>query len=77
MGLEKVLNDIKREGKQEGKREGKREGMLEGIKTGIQTGREKEREQVARNLIGMGMDNAMIAQATGLAREQVQELRLR
>ena len=51
----------------EGRLEGKLEGKLEGR-------REKELE-VARNLLGMGLDTAAIAQATGLSADEVEQLK--
>lgn len=64
MGLEKVLDDIKREGKKEGKREGREEGYNKG------------REAVARNLIEMGLDSAAIARATGFPLETIERMML-
>jgi predicted transposase/invertase (TIGR01784 family) len=59
MGLEKVLDDIKREGKREGRQEGKQEG----------------KEEVAKRMIDLGLDVSVIVAATGFSPEKIDQLR--
>jgi predicted transposase/invertase (TIGR01784 family) len=70
MGLENILDDIKREGKMEGRMEGrvegKREGRVEGKREGI--------EEVAKRLIDMGFDISSIVAATGFPVDRVKKL---
>ena len=47
----------------------------EGIEQGIERGIERGKEQVARNLLGKGMDVADVQEATGLSLERVEELK--
>jgi predicted transposase/invertase (TIGR01784 family) len=63
MGLEKVLDDIKREGRREGKKEGRREGKREG------------KEEVAKRMIDLGLDVSVIVAATGFSPEKIDQLR--
>jgi predicted transposase/invertase (TIGR01784 family) len=56
--------------------EGAREqGRLEGRERGRLEGRVEGRVEVARNMLAMGLDVELIAQATGLAREKLEELK--
>jgi predicted transposase/invertase (TIGR01784 family) len=67
-------NDIlasKREGKQEGIEQGKIEGIEQGKIEGI-----KERNiKIAKNLLKMGMDVAVISQVIGLSKEEIEALK--
>lgn len=59
-----------------GRVEGKEEGIEIGKEEGIEIGKEEGKEVIATNLIKLGlMTNEQIAQATGLAVEQVARLR--
>jgi len=71
MGLEKVLDDIKREGR----KEGFARGVEKGLEKGMEKGTVSAKETVARNLMRMGMDDAAIAHATGFEPERVTAIR--
>lgn len=46
-------------------------GRVEGLAEGMEKGRTEERLLLARKLKSMGMDVALIVQATGLSEEEV------
>jgi YVTN family beta-propeller protein len=91
MGLKKVVDDIRREGerigklkgkmegerigKLKGKMEGKLEGKLEGERIGELKGKLEGKEEVARQLMNMGLDISSIATATGFTVDKVEQLR--
>lgn len=53
------------------------EGKQEGITEGMEKGREEERSEIARKLIGLGLDDATIANATDMTLEEIAQIRLR
>ncbi|MBK5929076.1 Rpn family recombination-promoting nuclease/putative transposase [Halochromatium salexigens] len=62
--------------RQEGRLEGRQEGEQIGMQKGEQIGMQKTAQATARNLIALGLLNdAQIAQATGLSMAQVEALR--
>ena len=63
MGLEKILDDIERKGE------------LKGELKGVKKGEQKGKEDVAKQLIRMGMDDSTIAQATGFSVEIIEDWR--
>ena len=73
-----VLNTAKMEGRAEGRLEGREEGRLEGREEGRLEGREEgrleERLSNARNFKKMGVSPDIIAQATGLSLEEIENL---
>ena len=56
------LDDAKAEGLAEGKAKGKAEGIVEG------------KRQTAKNLLALGMEHTVVAQATGLSESQITSL---
>jgi len=63
-----LLKDAEERGETRGLQRGRAEGLSEG--------RAEGREDTARNLLRLGLlDNAQIAQATGLSEDRVQALR--
>ena len=54
--------------------EGLKKGMKQGIEKGIEQGKLKEKIEIARNLLDI-LDNETIAIKTGLAIEEIEELR--
>jgi predicted transposase YdaD len=87
MGLKKVVDDIRREGERIGKLKGKMagerigklkgklEGKLEGERIGELKGKLEGKEEVARQLMNMGLDISSIATATGFTVDKVEQLR--
>ncbi|WP_248925041.1 hypothetical protein [Paenibacillus hamazuiensis] len=77
MGLQKNLEAIKLRGIEEGIERGIEKGIEKGIEQGIEKGIEKgralERENVVRNLIALGLDNAAIEAATGVPEEKIEQ----
>ncbi|WP_275983440.1 Rpn family recombination-promoting nuclease/putative transposase [Paenibacillus hamazuiensis] len=71
MGLQKNLEAIKLRGIEEGIEK----GIEKGIEEGIEKGRALERENVARNMIALGLDNAAIEAATGVPEEKIEQMR--
>ena len=60
-----ITSDFYAKGKEEGRIEGRSEGKAEGEQIGLQKGEQKLKE-TARNLLKMGIDVQVIADATGL-----------
>jgi hypothetical protein len=52
-----------------------KKGIEQGVKQGIEQGEYRKTLEVARKLIELGMDNALIAQTTNLSDEQIEDLR--
>ena len=64
-------------GKEDGLAEGLERGLQQGREEGLQQGREEKAEaiaQVARNMLSMGLAVDVVAQATGLTKEQLEAL---
>ncbi|WP_257490761.1 Rpn family recombination-promoting nuclease/putative transposase [Anaerosalibacter massiliensis] len=69
-GSEVIMTIIERymeKGRQEGRQEGKQEG--------IQEGRQEEKIEVAKKLIKMGLTIDKVIDATGLKKEEIEEIR--
>lgn len=62
------------EGRQEGILEGRQEGRQEGIQEGRQEGMQQERLSNARKMKDKGLDDATIADITGLTLEEISNL---
>lgn len=69
-----IQNDVIDSAKLEGRLEGREEGRLEGIKEGREKGREQERLSNARKMKDKGLDDATIADITGLTTEEIANL---
>lgn len=77
-----VLTSAKEEGLQEGIQQGVQQGIQQGIQQGMQQGREigreegiqEERIKTAANLKKLGIEASLIAQATGLSQEEIENL---
>ncbi len=67
MALEKVLDDIEREGELRGRLEGRLEGKIEG--------KLEEREQVAMRMIEEQLDSDLISRVTGFSLDKIDQLR--
>lgn len=70
-GLEKGL----KKGLEKGLEKGRKEGLEEGLGKGLEQGREETQRRIALNMLGMNLDVAVIAQASGLTPEQIATLR--
>ena len=62
-------------GREEGREEGRKEGKEEGIKEGREEGSKDERSKIAINLIRLDASCEIIAQATGLSKEEISRLK--
>ena len=62
-------------GREEGREEGRKEGKEEGIKKGREEGSKDERSKIAINLIRLDASCEIIAQATGLSKEEISRLK--
>lgn len=65
----------RKEGLAEGRAEGLAEGRAEGLAEGRVEGRVEASREIALNLIQLGYSDEIIAQATGLSRESILELK--
>ena len=74
-GLKEGREEGHKEGKEEGLKEGRKEGKEEGIKEGREEGSKDERSKIAINLIRLGASCEIIAQATGLSKEEISRLK--
>ena len=52
----------------------RKEGMEKGIEKGIEKGKLEEKKEVARNLLGLGVEVDKIIKATGLTEEDIKKL---
>lgn len=58
----------------EGKAKGLEEGRKEGLKEGMEKGMEKGKLEVAKNMLGLGIEMDKIAKATALPKEEIRKL---
>ena len=57
------------------KREGKEEGLAEGMEKGIEKGMNQRSLEIARKMLAKGMDVATVMEITGLAENQLLQLK--
>ena len=74
-GYVRGLKEGHASGVQEGKKLGIEEGHASGVKEGLARGIAENQRDIAANMLAMGMDIPVIAKATGLAEEDIAELR--
>lgn len=75
ISVEKTLyNSAERKGMKKGLEEGRQKGLEEGRQEGLEEGIEKERLSNARRMKEKGLDAALIADITGLTREEIEKL---
>ena len=74
-GREEGREEGHKVGKEEGLKEGRKEGKEEGIKEGREEGSKDERSKIAINLIRLDASCEIIAQATGLSKEEISRLK--
>ncbi len=74
-GTEEGLKQGKEEGLKQGKEEGLKQGKEEGLKQGKEEGKKEERQQIARNLLSMEIETEKIMEATGLAKEEIENIK--
>lgn len=58
-----------------GTEEGLKQGKEEGLKQGKEEGKKEERQQIARNLLSMEIETEKIMEATGLAKEEIENIK--
>ncbi|NEP15212.1 MAG: hypothetical protein F6K14_34595, partial [Symploca sp. SIO2C1] len=73
-GIEEGIKQGIEQGKQQGIEEGIKQGIEEGKQQGIEQGKQQEKVNVARTFKQKGIDIETIAEATGLTREEIEEL---
>ena len=73
--VENMIESVKQKWHTIGLQEGKVEGIKEGIEKGIEKGIEQGVKTVAKNLLMIGTDDAVILQATGLSREELERIK--
>ena len=66
---------MERKGIEKGRIEGLQLGKTEGMKLGEAKGIQLGRTETARNLLRMGMEFRLIAEATGLSLEEISSLK--
>ena len=49
-------------------------GRAEGEQAGVERGAAQEKQEIARNLIALGLSTDQIAKATGLSAEEIEKL---
>ena len=59
---------------EQGEERGVEKGVEQGVKTGIKEGKKIEKVEIAKRLIKRGIDLNIIAESTGLPREEIDEL---
>ena len=70
-----VQNDVLDTARDEGIAEGLKKGREEGLVKGREEGRAEDVASVVRNLIASGMNDELILTATGISREELDEIR--
>ena len=73
-GREDGLKEGKKEGREVGLKEGRKEGRKEGKKEGKKEGEKEAKRKIAKNMLDLKIDIETISQATGLTKEEIQEL---
>ena len=73
-GLVKGREEGLAAGREEGLAAGREEGLAAGREEGLAAGRMVAQREMARKMKAMGLDAAMIVQATGLSREETDQL---
>lgn len=57
-----------------GMERGRAEGLKEGMAEGLEKGRTDERTKMARKMLAMNMEPAMISELTGLSEKEITQL---
>ena len=74
IGMEKGRAEGLKEGLAEGLKKGKAEGLAEGLEKGLEKGRTDERTKMARKMLAMNMEPALISELTGLSEKEITQL---
>ncbi len=69
-----LLDDSFEEGRTEGLEEGMRKGMQKGMQKGIEKGEKDAKEKMALKLLSLGVPVDTVSQASGLSRDEIEEL---
>ena len=74
-GERKGREEGEKKGREEGREEGEKKGREEGREEGEKKGREEERKTFALKLLKKGIEPTFISEATGLSKEEVNQLK--
>mgnify|MGYP004531668991 FL=1 len=69
-----MVSEAEKNGRAEGEKAGEARGKLEGEKIGKIEGAQSKQRSIAEKMMSMGMDTAVIAEATGLTEEEIAAL---
>ncbi|MCX6089945.1 MAG: hypothetical protein NTX88_06195, partial [Candidatus Atribacteria bacterium] len=73
--LAKTLEEMEQKAEKRGIEEGEKRGIEEGEIRGIEKGEIRGKRTVAREMLHKGMDEELIAELTGLSREEVEKMK--
>ena len=73
-GIRKGLQQGIEQGLQKGIEQGIEQGLEKGIEQGLEQGKKEEKVEIAKNLLQMGLSTGRIIQATGLSKEEIENL---
>jgi len=71
---EEVVIRGRQEGIEKGIIKGMEKGMMKGIEKGITKGKIEERKELAKKLLGLGVDIKIISKASGMSEEEIKKL---
>jgi DNA repair protein RadC len=71
---DKLRKEAIKTGKKEGIKEGKKIGKQMGLEKGIKKGRKEEKQEMAKKLKKKGIDTDIIAETSGLSKEEIERL---
>ena len=74
-GYEEGMEKGMKEGIEKGIEQGIEKGIEQGIEKGIEQGQQAKAIQIAKNLLALNMPTDTIANATGLAAEEIEKLK--
>ena len=72
---QRVIEGAKERGEKIGEERGLQQGLQKGLQKGLQQGLQKKAEEVALNLLKMGLSPEVVAQGTGLLIEDIKNLK--
>ncbi|GFN46393.1 MULTISPECIES: Rpn family recombination-promoting nuclease/putative transposase [Candidatus Regiella] len=72
--LAQKIDDATEKGIQQGIQQGMQQGIQQGMQQGIQQGSKETKFEIARQLLGDGLDRAVIKRCTGLSDEELDSL---
>jgi len=69
------LQEGLREGRQKGRQEGRQEGLQQGLRNGLKEGRQQAQRDIARALLDIVSDDALLSARTGVPVEEIAAMR--